>query len=63
MIPTDEKLYQYQCNVFDKSFSSNSKDISIMSVKSFFFSTNGNLKVHMMTHTSKKPHQCSTCDK
>ena len=25
MIPTDEKLYQYQCNVFDKSFSSNSK--------------------------------------
>ena len=25
MIPTDEKLYQYQCNVCDKSFSSNSK--------------------------------------
>ena len=28
-----------------------------------FLSTNNKLKVHMMTHTGEKPHECGLCDK
>ena len=36
------------------------KDISVVFVKSLF-STNGNLKVHMITHLGEMSYQCSVC--